>query len=109
MDVNVGKRCLIAKSSISLRAMLPWTRSPSRRLPVRVTNIGSSGWPGRIMTGSTSMPTLRAAWLILRDVRLGEGIALVGQHADTPHGGNEFADQLGDSYRLPLRPRSTVR
>ena len=73
MDVNAGKRCLIAKSSISLRAMLPWMRSPSTRLPVMVSNTGSSGCPGRRMMGSTSMPMLRAASLISATYALAKG------------------------------------
>jgi hypothetical protein len=54
---------------------------------------------------STSIPALRGL-ADLRHVRLGEGITLVGEHADTARGGNEFADQLhtlAGHLRAPAR------
>ena len=94
MEVNVAKRCLIAKSRISLRAMLPCMTRPSKRLPDHGLERGFKRLSrsrhdcldlhGGVVSGLTD----------LRQIRLGEGIGLVGEHTDAARGGDDLANQL---------------
>jgi hypothetical protein len=58
-DMLVQHDAVIAKSRISLRAMLPSIGSASTRFPVRLSNIGFSGSPGRAMRRSNCIPASR--------------------------------------------------
>ena len=98
MEVNAGKRCLIARSSISLRTMLPWMTRPSTRLPVRVSNAASTGCPGLVRMVSISIPALRAAWPICARYGLAKGSV---SSANTPIRRAEGANSRISSTLLP--------